>query len=236
MQKFSLERKGYNRQEVDSYIEAIVTDYEMRLSEQKNRIFSLKDELEKKSTMPSDKDLMSSLLTAVERAKVIENSSKNIYELENKKLLLIYSKMEKILQDESMYNDENARKNLLKLIQDSRASLENSIVEHQKNIESVTSTDPIKKLLTKMTRGRVENKDLRPKTSLEKSDYNRYLLEDNVRPNGSNFENIMFNVKNEKKEEADHFDLKEAVNPKEDLEEIMKAFDFYNNKKEEDAK
>ena len=27
------------------------------------------------------------------------------------------------------------------------------------------------------------------------------------------------------------FDLKEAINPKEDLDEIMKAFDFYNDDK-----
>ena len=34
-------------------------------------------------------------------------------------------------------------------------------------------------------------------------------------------------------EEESGFDLKEALNPKEDLDEIMKAFDFYNDAKRE---
>ena len=36
-------------------------------------------------------------------------------------------------------------------------------------------------------------------------------------------------VQNEIKEPDGKFDLKEAVNPKMGLEEIMKAFDFFNN-------
>ena len=55
----------------------------------------LKDQLEK-MTNSSDNELVTSLVSAVEKAKLIENSSKNIYELETKKLSLLYSKMENV--------------------------------------------------------------------------------------------------------------------------------------------
>lgn len=43
--KFDIERKGYNREEVDEYVFALKNEYENKLSEQKNRIFSLKARL-----------------------------------------------------------------------------------------------------------------------------------------------------------------------------------------------
>ena len=44
----------------------------------------------------------------------------------------------------------------------------------------------------------------------------------------------MFTNKNGFDSDDSGFDLKEAVNPKEDLEEIMKAFDFYNDAKKDE--
>ena len=87
MANFKIIKKGYSQLEVDSYIERLVYDYESRLAEQKDRIFYLKDQLEK-ITSNKDNELMTSLVSAVERARLIENSSKNIYELETKKLNL----------------------------------------------------------------------------------------------------------------------------------------------------
>ncbi len=271
MGNFKIIKKGYSQLEVDSYIDRLKNDYETRLSEQKDRIFYLKDQLEK-LTKSTDNELMTSLLSAVERAKLIENSSKNIYELETKKLNLLYSKMENLLKDENIYNDRSVKKELLLLIQDCRKSLQNNIEMQSKNIQESSSGDPIKRLLSKMIgHNKIaggeesfdENKNIqklainrqsdntssletkksediqvvqikRQDKTKETVDFDKYL--ENKTNNGSNFENIMFaNVDaNAFEPNESGFDLKEAVNPKEDLEEIMKAFDFYNDKKTND--
>ena len=81
------------------------------MSEQKDRIFYLKDQLDK-ITNSSDNELMTSLVSAVEHAKLIENSSKNIYELETKRLELLYSKMEEKLDQSGPENYSKLKKEL----------------------------------------------------------------------------------------------------------------------------
>jgi len=302
VESFKVIKRGYSQIEVDSYIDKLKYDYESRLAEQKDRIFYLKDQLDK-ITNSSDNELMSSLVSAVERAKVIENSSKNIYELETKKLSLLYSKMEELLKDEGIDSDRSKREEFLLLIQDCRNSLQINIQAQRENIRESTSGDPIKRLLSKMidfNRLPTSTEESRPKIKIvekkeqfenvekigsaekipvelesqqaPKSDestenvgknkkqegklkpdlaeFDKFLSKGKL-DNGKNFESIMFSKKtNEKVEENEDehakteqtpkcdlspnesgFDLKEAINPKIDLEEIMKAFDFYNDNK-----
>ena len=257
MGNFKIVKKGYSQLEVDSYIERLKNDYESRLAEQKDRIFYLKDQVEK-LTSSSDNELMTSLLSAVEKAKLIENSSKNIYELETKKLNLLYTKMENLLKDENVYNDRSIKKELLLLIQDCRNSLQYNIEKQSKNIKESSKGDPVKRLLSKMMGinkfsldiddeendnlkknvDKVEKEPIKvvqikrqePKRP-EPKEFNKFLSS-NDSLNGSNFEHIMF-TNNDLSSNDTGFDLKEAVNPKEDLEEIMKAFDFYNDARKE---
>ena len=294
MSNFKIIKKGYSQLEVDSYIAKLKNDYESRLAEQKDRIFYLKDQLDK-ITSSKDNELVTSLVSAVERAKLIENSSKNIYELETKKLNLLYTKMENLLKDENIYNDRSIKQELLLLIKDCRRSLENNISMQDQNIKESTMGDPVKRLLSKMidfnkistdSLNKVPQKqekeepktvikivptdeDIRKETNINNvkvaqvkkpeketkekhssvqtstNDFNKYLSEDsNI--NGANFENIMFQNNKKKNSSGSYvvggnlgdlspnesgFDLKEAVNPKEDLDEIMKAFDFFNDDK-----
>lgn len=291
MGNFKIIKKGYSQLEVDSYIEKLKNDYESRLSEQKDRIFYLKDQLDK-ITNSKDNELVTSLVSAVERAKLIENSSKNIYELETKKLNLLYTKMENLLNDENIYNDRSVKQELLALIQDCRKSLQNNISLQDQNLKESAMGDPVKRLLSKMIGfnkistdfNKIEtekepttktikvvptDEDIRKETnpnnikvvqvkrqevkekekekivnqqSSVASDFDKFLSEDS-NLNGANFENIMFQSKKKKNASSyvtggdlgdlspneSGFDLKEAVNPKEDLDEIMKAFDFFND-------
>lgn len=243
MANFKIIKKGYSQLEVDSYIERLVYDYESRLAEQKDRIFYLKDQLEK-ITSNSDNELMTSLVSAVERARLIENSSKNIYELETKKLNLLYTKMENLLKDENIYNERSVKKELLALIQDCRSSLENNVQKQKENLLESTSGDPVKRLLTKMIglnkipNEQHEEPSSKPKEQKENVrraeprraekldslfELNKLVEEQPQRPQ----------AKLQEEEQESGFDLKEALNPKEDLEEIMKAFDFYNDAKKE---
>lgn len=292
MGNFKIIKKGYSQLEVDSYIERLKNDYESRLAEQKDRIFYLKDQLDK-ITNSSDNELVTSLVSAVERAKLIENSSKNIYELETKKLSLLYNKMENLLKDENIYNDRSVKQELLLLIKDCRKSLENNISMQDQNLRESTMGDPVKRLLSKMIGFNkiatdrapaekevvLEEKQINNKPTIKivptseeirkdvntnavkvvqtkkvetkervqnnnQNEFNKFLSEDS-NLNGANFENIMFQNKNKKNSSAyvlgadlgdyspneSGFDLKEAINPKEDLDEIMKAFDFFNDDK-----
>ncbi|MBR4003345.1 MAG: hypothetical protein IKI95_04740 [Clostridia bacterium] len=291
MGNFKIIKKGYSQLEVDSYIERLKNDYESRLAEQKDRIFYLKDQLEK-ITSSSDNELVTSLVSAVERAKLIENSSKNIYELETKKLSLLYTKMENLLKDENIYNDRSVKQELLLLIKDCRKSLENNISMQDQNLRESTMGDPVKRLLSKMIgfnkiatdrlpqeKEVVEEKQINNKPTIKivptseeirrdsnvnsvkvsqpkkvepkekvqnntPNEFNKFLSEDS-NLNGANFENIMFQNKKKKSNSSyvlgedlgdyapneSGFDLKEAINPKEDLDEIMKAFDFFNDDK-----
>lgn len=263
MSSFKIVKKGYSQLEVDSFIERMKNDYESRLAEQKDRIFYLKDQLEK-LTNSSDSDLMTSLLSAVEKAKLIENSSKNIYELETKKLNLLYAKMENLLKDENASNNKNIKMELLNTIQDCRRSLQNNIEMQSKNMKESSSGDPVRRLLSKMmnakkivvdendielkepepvkvTRKDTQETAIRPVESKkevkrETPEFEKFLSSDTPSSNGTNFESILFAPNSDLSPNESGFDLKEAVNPKEDLDEIMKAFDFYNDIKSDDKK
>lgn len=264
MSNFKIVKKGYSQLEVDSYIERLKNDYESRLAEQKDRIFYLKDQVEK-LTNSTDNELMFSLLSAVERARLIENSSKNIYELETKKLSLLYQKMENLLNNENFINMD-IKKELLSTIQDCKISLQNNLEMQKRHIKENSSGDPVKRLLSKMlerdknystnNRKEVDNvlKEQRqteventPIVHIRRNDikknevetrradnkeFNQFLNNNISKINGTNFESIMFS-NNDLSPNESGFDLKEAVNPKEDLEEIMKAFDFYNDARKE---
>lgn len=238
MNNFKIIKKGYSQLEVDSYIDRLVYDYESRLAEQKDRIFYLKDQLEKISSN-KDNELMTSLVSAVERARLIENSSKNIYELETKKLNLLYTKMENLLKDENIYNEKSVKKELLALIQDCRCSLENNVQKQKQNLMESTAGDPVKRLLTKMIGF---NKILNDREEAKPSEQREEAKIVEVKPPrklDSIFELNKLVEDMPKKpqvkpvEEESGFDLREALNPKEDLEEIMKAFDFYNDARKE---
>jgi cell division septum initiation protein DivIVA len=104
MQNFSIEKKGYNKDEVQKTIKTLALDYENKLLLQKNRINELKQEIieikeELNKYKNKDKNISGALIAAVETAQEIEKSSKDIYNLEIKKLRLLYNKWEAFLND-----------------------------------------------------------------------------------------------------------------------------------------
>ena len=263
--EFKIVKHGYDKTQVDDYLKKLSKDYEERLSKQKDRIFMLKDALEKAEKF-TDKKLLADLASSVERAKVIENSSKNIYEMETKKLALIYDEMENILKNENL-STTNAKENLLFFIKDCKKSLKKNLDKTNNEVNSEQDY-PVKKLLAKMmginnqksssideqdeydklfeednfsSAGEVEQTPptKSEKRSTQKGDFKNFLSQDSHA--GTNFESIMFKNKQSanktKQINLDYspnetgFDLKAAVNPTEDLEDIMKAFDFYNDNK-----
>ena len=73
MAKFDINKKGYDVEQVDKFINKLSLKYEEKLSEQKDRVFSLKNELavmEERLNNYRDKDkqVSQALVFAVEKA------------------------------------------------------------------------------------------------------------------------------------------------------------------------
>lgn len=269
MNDFTVSKHGYNPIEVDNYIIKLKADYESKLSEQKDRIFYLKNQLDT-ITRSSENELMTSLANAVEKAKQIENSSRNIFELETKRLKLLYSKMDSLISNMAEGTSiEEVKLQLLTHMYECKTSLEKNIELQARAMNMVDTENPVRKLLQKMNNNSasislkniqkfvespIEQKEnaMKPapkpfikeeKVTVKKevkpqaTQFNQYLKEDI--PTSKNFESIMFKQQAKKNNSVitadlayptpneSGFDLKAAVNPKDDLNEIMKAFDFY---------
>ena len=89
MGRFDLDKHGYNTTQVDKYINNLTLKYEEKLAEQKDRLVSLKSELDMaKASLADYKDkdqqISRALVMAVEKAEQIENTSKKIYIIDGK--------------------------------------------------------------------------------------------------------------------------------------------------------
>ena len=89
--------------EHEKELNELKNEYEKKLNEQKERIIALReenDDLKQKLNSYSVKDesISRALVLAVEKAKELENSSKNLYELEIQRIRILYSRWEKMLE------------------------------------------------------------------------------------------------------------------------------------------
>lgn len=97
MENFSIDKKGYNKSEVDVYLQKIINQYERASFEQRERIESLKNENKnlqlQNAEYQSKKDNINLALTqAIEKAKNIEYASKIRYALEGERITIFEKK------------------------------------------------------------------------------------------------------------------------------------------------
>lgn len=258
--KFNVVDKGYSVEEVDSYIYNLTLKYEQKLSEQKDRVLSLRNELnitqdKLKNSDSKDKEISKALFNAVSKAEKIEASAKNLYDLEIKRIRLLYSKWGTLIErmkakTADTINDEYTKLALnefdrgVKTILDTAIKIENDNVKN--NIKKA-SDDYVKNLLNKMDYVVHNTQEEKPKvveSSKLKNLSNRLSALSNVKNVGTGKKSMMedylsSNVDAENnayaknithgtpKKQESGFDINEALNTKEDLDEIMKAFDFY---------
>ena len=258
--------------EFDKQINLIKQEYEQKLQEQKERILQLREEnnslnLKLNSYSIKDESISRALVLAVEKAKELENSSKNLYELEIQRIRILYNRWEKLLNlIVKKYPNVKAINEINNLITEFNESITQTI-----NSAFVVRPEEdktyVKTLLNRMS-GYVSSRvptGIQPTPQpLEKlkvqepSDIKRF--NENQKPtmlnlvdkflNDNNGEELstayakkiapILNQKIEEKIENymknktdEGFDLSEAVCPKETLEDIMKAFDFYPDNDEE---
>lgn len=275
MKDFQNARNGYNKEEVNQYIDDILE----KLNEKDAKIESLEKELAKykeqeKEIEKKGENISIALTAAVEKAKQIENSSKNVYNLKIEELEILYARWESVLNELiQKYPNLDEIDNVKKLMADFKANLKSNLKEDFKFVgttQSVQKQDPMRTLLNKMNtyldKQIVEKKETKTKTHTrkqlskdmlqkqtelsrleEKSTMIKPIYEARIEK-GEKYESLLdkFLTEDATPDSAyankltsktgvmpevneSGFDLKEAVNPKDSLETIMKSFDFFND-------
>ncbi len=267
---FSSSKNGYNKKEVDLYI----VDLHQHISDLETQNRMLSQKLDKylgkdKEIDDKNKSISIALTAAVEKARQIERSSKNVYKLKIQQLGLLYEKWEKLLNIIlEKYPQIEEIENVNKLLTEFKDNIKSTLKEDYKLYSISTpmknDTDKIKSLINKLSsysnkdslkEVKVERKQL-PKDMLsaqtelsriedkaplikpiydgkEKLDgeYDNLadkFLSENDEQNNAYANIITSKVRAVPEVNESGFDLKEAINPKEDLDEIMQAFDFYH--------
>ena len=156
-----------------------------------------------------DSTISMAIISAVEKAQQIESTSKKLYQMEIERIRLLYLKMENVLKQlyarypELRKNSEvNDIMDKVGLVLSNNISPVSSQPLMKYAMSSATVEDPIKKLLNKIT------------TIFDKNDDQKVTLKRKTIP-----------------ESSSGFDLKEALNPTEQLSDIMKAFNLEPAKK-----
>lgn len=203
--KFSQEFSGYNKEEVDAYVNHMKADYESKLMEEKlktleseRRLLNLKNEhlkLEHK-----EKSIMDALNVLEKAKKFQEEGTKSFYSL-------VFDKIEVLIQELTLrfpnLRKNNEFNNIVEELNEMIVSFKNKEQDSPITNPINSSNDSMRLLLNKMQ----EYKKVQDPKEFHIT---------TIKPT----ENL---------EESSGFNLEEALNPTEDLEEIMKAFDFYNS-------
>ena len=287
MKKFKVVKNGYEIADVDDYIFKLNEDYENKFREQKMRISDLKRELEStKEQLDSFKEknsnISDALVVAVETAKQIESSSKNIYELEIKRVRSLYDKWKGFLEDlmkkypelRSKY-DTNLlldvfAKDIDRILKQNKKTIEQKeavgmndtnantiglrmLINKMSNVNRpIIQSMPMQKGDTPIIRNEKPSDETLAKHQLDimANEEAQRLGKDKIKPianieigQDENYENLVDKfLKSEdednyeanayskillEKQKNDGFDLREAVTPTEDLDEIMRSFSFY---------
>lgn len=261
--KFDINKKGYDTEQVDNFINKLSVKYEEKLSEQKDRVFSLKNELavmeeRLESYKDKDKQISQALIYAVEKAEQIENNASKLYDLEIKRIRLIYKQWEEVMFKVGMLDVPSSLKKeieqftkTIKEVLDQNNRIGGNVI--RKDLHS-NSDNYIRNLLNKMDYAINSNKKPAPSKNVISSlshetekenarmiDVSKKLNRIKVTGSGNMADNYLNsedietnsifakNITHQKEEKPTNmaFDLDDVLNPKEDLDEIMRAFDFF---------
>ncbi len=177
MNNFDIERKGYNKKEVDKYLFELSSKYEQqieRLNQDKMEIQAelMQSRLELDSYKSKDDQISNALVVAVETAKEIESSAKTVYELEIKRVKVLYKKWSNILNEiRALYPNINKMSGISTLFNEFQEALnkilqkENEISQMPSNVSSTAEKVYAKTLLSRMW-GKNANTDVKKKKNV----------------------------------------------------------------------
>ena len=243
---FSSEIYGYNKQEVEKYISQLNTNHERTLMNEKLKVLETEKKILeiKKNVEEREKNI----LRVLESYKKAQNEgSKNLEALRTEQLKMIYIQLQTFLQDlNAKVPGVLLNSNYKKLMHDIETVLESATSRRDEYLSAGTENDPIRILLSKMQgkKSQENPKEVRIERAIsfkEKPSQIKPVTEMKLDDN-DDYDNLVDKFLNSQppepqpkslKIQSSGFDLKEAINPKQDLNEIMKAFDFYSDNNEE---
>lgn len=212
---FNSEPNGYNREEVDGYITRLKAELMQQkfslLESEKKRLDAQqqREEVENK-----EKNILRAIQVFEDARKFQEEGSKSMYALKIEQMTLVYRKFEDVLKKIYMLHPELEKdRELGKLVNDLEDVLDKAKGENVSGILTSpinSDNDSMRVLLSKMQEYRKSNEN----------------------PKEVRIARINVKKQPQSQPSSSGFDLKEAVNPKIGLDEIMKAFDFFNNPNE----
>lgn len=235
---FSQAYNGYNKQEVDAYIERLKAGYESKIMDEKLKTLeSERRLLNLKNNEHKEKSILDAL-DVLEKAKQFqEDGAKNFYSLVIDKLQLLVKELNIRFPD--LKHDVEFAK-ILKEFNEVIKEYNERIADLNTLTSPVNSpNDSMRRLLSKMQEyKKTPTKEVKITTNKVENPttYNNYYKrnsfvfkpKEKVEQKPAEPAKTEIIAPNIPKSESG-FDLQEALNPKMGLDEIMKAFDFYNN-------
>lgn len=145
MKNFDIERKGYNKKDVDNYLAELSANYDQQIEklnqdkmQTQTELMQLKLELD--SYKNKDDQISNALVVAVETAKEIESSAKTVYELEIKRVKVLYKKWNNILNEIcALYPNINKMSGISTLFNEFQEAL-NKILQKENEISQMPSS------------------------------------------------------------------------------------------------
>lgn len=240
---FSFEYNGYNPKEVDEYLSNLKAEHERALMEERLKVLEAEKkvlDMKKKTIDIENRDR--NILAILQSFKKLQiEGSRNIDVLRVEQLKMIYVRLKDFLVElNTKYPEASISSSYKKLVTDIENVLQSAQQAPSELVKASSENDSMRILLNKMKekknqdfvkeikieRVRSEGSNqIRPVCDLELNENDKY---DNL---VDKFLDTQPTEKDTPKIEiqSNGFDLKEAINPKDDLSEIMKAFDFYSS-------
>jgi cell division septum initiation protein DivIVA len=218
MDEINLNKKSLSPEEVRQYIELLKRDYEKSLSEQKDRIFELREknkELEEKLEVfkSRSRQITQALLAAVAKAEELEQAARLKYDMEIKGLKMFHAKwlsyykkiIEKYPIDDELVKIARFIKNMSEAL-----GLDGEELTETVNSKNVTPEQEAQNAI-EAAKARSEKEPNELQYEAEKERLNQTQKEFNPLENIKKYYQSKF-----------AFSLEEALHPTETLEEILK--------------
>ena len=238
---FQLQSNGYDRKSVDDYISKLkseIMEQKLTMLENEQKYLDYKEkssELENK-----ERNLYKAVKALQDAQRIREEGTKTLYTLKLEQMAILYKKAENLINNIYMRHPEIEKDSQIKsLFIDFQDVLEKTktgeSVTHVMNTPISTENDSMRILLSKMQDYRM-TKDKPKEVHFERMPTETKIQ---IKPVCAEYKTNDIDDFLSKEPESNGyfkkvdldtsgFNLEEAINPKDDLETIMKAFDFFN--------
>ncbi|MBR7091360.1 MAG: DivIVA domain-containing protein, partial [Clostridia bacterium] len=176
MDNFSRTKYGYSPMEVDEYLARIKLENETRMRKQNERIEGMKrknHELETKIEFYKRREaqISKALVTAVQKSSDIEESARAVYDLEVKRVQLLYKKWEIVLTElKEKYGSMLSAKQLDAIVGDFENALSVTL-QSQKNVDkNTTYTQSVLERMQHRVPSRGKNGNMDPSITLKETE------------------------------------------------------------------